>query len=399
MKRFTGALTSDRTNALALQTVADAVRMARRRLPRPVFDYIDGGAGAEVTMAQNLADFNAVRFAPKFGTTVGVERREIATNVLGQQISMPVLVGPVGFTRSMHPDGDVGGRVAAAAAGTVFVHSSMSGHSITEVANAATGAPYWFQLYFLGGRQGAEQLVARASHANADALVVTLDTPVPGNRERDLQYGAALPIRINRKTMRRMAPYVAGHPRWLYNTARDHFTLNLANAVGLTKDGSPLSEDETLLHWIVEPPTWDDIAWIREQWTKPLIVKGIVTGDDARRAVDLGADAVIASNHGGRQLDQVASSLSALADVRRAVGDECVVMVDGGIRRGSDVVAALCLGADATLLGRAWVYGLAAAGTSGVTRVLDIVKADIIRTMQLLGARTLPELRGHFTTP
>jgi len=166
--------------------------------------------------------------------------------------------------------------------------------------------------------------------------------------------------------------------------------------VGLTRDGKPISEDESLLHWIVEPPTWEDVKWIREQWRGTLIVKGLVTGEDARRARELGADGVIVSNHGGRQLDQVPHSLAALADVVDAVGGSTTIMVDGGIRRGADAAAALCLGADAVLLGRSWVYGLSAAGEAGVTRVLDIVKADLIRTMQLLGARTLSELRDGF---
>jgi len=387
---------ADLRNAMKIQTVNDAVRLARRRLPRPVFDYIDGGAGAEVSMTDNRAAFEAVRFLPRFGTTVGIERREISTQLFGEDLSMPVLVGPVGFTRSMHPDGDLGGRRAAAKAGTVFCHSSMSGHPIDEVARGAEGGPYWFQLYFLGGRQGAEQLVDRAQRSGATALVLTLDTPVPGNRERDLQYSSALPIRINRHTMTKMAPYVAGHPRWLFNTFRDHFTLNLANAVGLTRDGKNISEDESLLHWIVEPPTWDDVAWIREQWRGTLIIKGLVTGEDARRARDLGADGVIVSNHGGRQLDQVPHSLAALSDVVAAVGGTTTIMVDGGVRRGSDVAAAICLGADAVLLGRSWVYGLSAAGEAGVTRILDIMKADLVRTMQLLGARTLRELRDGY---
>jgi isopentenyl diphosphate isomerase/L-lactate dehydrogenase-like FMN-dependent dehydrogenase len=382
---------SDSKNALRLHTVTEAREMAKRRLPAPVFDYIDGAAGAEITVNQNRRDLEAISFRPRFGDTIGTERRELATTVFNQELSMPVIVGPVGFTRSMHPDGDLGGLRAAIGAGTAFVHSSMSGHTIESLAAESEGR-HWYQLYNLGGRQGAEQLVARAQAANCTTLVVTIDTPVPGNRERDLRYGAALPIRINRRTVRRMTPYVVGHPRWLWHTARDHFTLNLANAVGLTRDGRAISEDESLLHWIVEPPTWSDVDWIRATWRGTLLVKGVTTAEDAQRAIDHGADGVIVSNHGGRQLDQVGSSVASLREVVSAVGNQTTVLMDGGIRRGSDVVAALCLGARAVLLGRAWVYGLSAAGQRGVTRVLDVIRADVVRTMQLLGVTSVQDL-------
>jgi isopentenyl diphosphate isomerase/L-lactate dehydrogenase-like FMN-dependent dehydrogenase len=364
-------------------------------LPAPVFDYIDGAAGAEVTVQQNRQGLESVRFRPHFAETVGTQPRELATTILGSELAMPVVLGPVGFTRSMHPGGDSAGLAAAAKARTAFCHSSMSGQSIEEL-GASASSPYWYQLYFLGGRQGAEQLVQRAANAGCSTLVVTIDTPVPGNRERDLAYGAALPVRINRRTIRRMAPFVVGHPRWLYNTARDGFTLNLANAVGLRRDDRAISEDESLLYWIVEPPTWNDVDWIRALWKGNLVIKGVVTGDDARKALDHGADGIIVSNHGGRQLDQVASTLDALIDVVEAVGPSATVLVDGGIRRGSDVAVAMCLGAKAVLLGRAWVYGLSAAGEAGVTRVLDIIKADLIRTMQLLGASSVHDLNRSF---
>ena len=381
---------SDARNAITLKTVADARRLAKRRLPAPVFDYIDGAAGAESTMRANQADIESVQFVPQFATTIGTEPRHLACRIFDDDLAMPIVLGPVGFTRSMHPDGDLGGLRAAARARTAFVHSTMSGYTIEELAPQAE-APYWFQLYFLGGRQGAEQLVERAASAGCRTLVVTIDTPVPGNRERDLQYGSALPVRINRKTMRRMAPYVAGHPQWLLNAARDHFTLHLANAVGLTREGEPISEDSSLLHWIVEPPTWSDIDWIRKSWKGRLLIKGVVSAVDAQRSFEHGADGVIVSNHGGRQLDQTASSMSALVQVVTAVGPDAMVLVDGGIRRGSDVAIALSLGAKAVLLGRAWVYGLSAAGEAGVTRVLDIVKSDLIRTMQLLGVTSVAD--------
>jgi isopentenyl diphosphate isomerase/L-lactate dehydrogenase-like FMN-dependent dehydrogenase len=223
-----------------------------------------------------------------------------------------------------------------------------------------------------------------------------MDTVVPGNRERDLNYGAALPVRVNRSTMTSMARYVATKPTWLTHAARDRFRFPLANTHGMTRDGRLLREDEALMYWIVEPPTWSDLQWMREQWKGSLVVKGLVTADDARRALDAGVDGIIVSNHGGRQLDQTPSSLRALRDIAPVAGPHVDVLVDGGIRRGSDVVVALCLGARAALLGRAWVYGLAAGGEGGVTKVLEIIRNDLIRTMQLLGVRSVDELGPEF---
>jgi isopentenyl diphosphate isomerase/L-lactate dehydrogenase-like FMN-dependent dehydrogenase len=381
---------SDKKNALRLKTVDDAAAMARRRLPPPVFAYIDGAAGGEVTMRANRSAIEQVRFRPRLADTVGTEAREIALDVLGSPASMPILVGPVGFTRSMHPGGDAAGLSAATSAGTVFCQSTMSGQSIEEL--ATQGSPFWYQLYFLGGRAGAEQLIEHAKSAGCPTLVVTVDTPTPGNRERDLKYSSALPVRINRATIKKMTPYVIGHPQWLVNTARDRFTLHLANAIGLERDGKNITENESLMYWIFEPPTWTDVTWIRAAWPGRLVVKGVTTADDARRALDHGADGLVVSNHGGRQLDQVPSSIESLIEIVDAVGAQTTVLMDGGIRRGSDVAAALCCGAKAVLLGRAWVYGLSAAGESGVTRVLDILRSDFIRTMQLLGARSLADL-------
>ena len=384
-------MSSDARAVTRLHTVDDAERLARRRLPRPVFDYIAGGAGAEVTLASNIADLRREVFRPRMGDTIGIEPRDTRRSIFGSDSPFPFAIGPVGFTRSMHPGGDVAGAIAAGKLGIPFCLSSMSGHTIEEVAAAAT-APWWYQLYPLGGRQGGEQMIARAQAAGASTLVVTMDTVVPGNRERDLRYGAALPVRVNRSTMTSMARYVITKPTWFTHAARDRFRFPLANTRGMTRDGRILREEEALMYWIVEPPTWNDLRWMREQWKGNLVVKGLVSADDARRALDAGVDGIIVSNHGGRQLDQTPSSLRALRDIAPIASPHVDVLVDGGIRRGSDVVIALCLGARAALLGRAWVYGLAAGGESGVTRVLEIIRNDIIRTMQLLGVRSVDEL-------
>lgn len=361
-----------------------------RRLPRPVFDYIAGGAGAEYTTNKNITDLRAETFRPRMGDTIGIEPRETQRVLFGTPSSFPVALGPVGFTRSMHPEGDIAGARAATALGIPFCQSSMSGHTIEEVGKVADS--FWYQLYPLGGRQGGEQMIDRAARAGATTLVVTMDTVVPGNRERDLAYGAALPVRVNRATMRSMAKYVVTKPTWLRNAARDRFRFPLANTHGMTRDGRELREDEALMYWIVEPPTWSDLTWMREQWKGALVVKGLVTADDARRAVDCGVDGIIVSNHGGRQLDQTASAISALREIAPAVGASTEIMMDGGIRRGSDVAVALCAGARGVLLGRSWVYGLAAGGEQGVTRVLEIIRNDFARTMQLLGVRRVDEL-------
>ena len=397
-------LALDRIEARAaarINTVADARRLARRRVPLAVFDYIDGGAGSETTMAQNRAAIESLTWLPRSGETEGIPGPSLATTVLGKPVAMPLLLGPVGFTRMMEPSGDLAGARAAARAGTIFTLSSMSGHEMEEVA-AQSELPKWFQLYFLGGRDGAEQLVDRAQAAGYEALVVTMDTQIPGNRERDLRYGLSPPITLDRRSMTRMAPQVAIRPRWLLDAARDGFHLGIVNSESITTGDPPaaMSAGDALLHWIFRPATWADFSWIREHWRGPIIAKGVVTGDDARRAVDAGASAIIVSNHGGRQLDQMPATFRALVEVLDAVGGDVEVLVDGGIRRGADVALALALGARATLVGRAWAYGLAAAGQRGIERITSILRVDLDRTLRLLGCPSVEALdRSYLRLP
>jgi len=384
--------------AARISTVDDARRLAFRRVPRAVFDYIDGGAGSESTLRANLESIEAVGFRPRMGVTKGVPAPELTTSVLGTEVSMPILLSPVGFTRMMNPLGDVAGVRAAGSAGTIFTLSSMSGHTLGEVTEAAT-RPAWFQLYFLGGREGAEQLVDRARDASFAALAVTLDTPILGNRERD-RSGLKPPLKLDARTMRKMAPQVAVRPWWLLDAARDRFRLDLVNATSLGPAQQPMSAEEALLRWVTRPATWADFTWLREQWPRPILVKGIVTGDDARRAVDSGADAIIVSNHGGRQLDTMPAGLPALIEVVDAVGGQVEVLVDGGFRRGADVIKALALGARAAMVGRPWAYGLAAAGQPGGERVLAILREDLDRTLRLLGCASVAEVdQSHVRIP
>jgi isopentenyl diphosphate isomerase/L-lactate dehydrogenase-like FMN-dependent dehydrogenase len=306
---------------------------------------------------------------------------------------MPLLLSPIGFTRMMHSSGDVAGAIAAGGAGTVFTLSSMSGHTMEEV-QAASSGPLWFQLYFLGGRNGARRLVDDAARLGYQAIVVTMDTQIPGDRRRESRYGLSPPLRLDRRTMTKMAPFVATHPSWLLDQARDGFQLDLVNA----KRGYTGTSDDpiaaALMEWVAEPPMWDDIAWIREAFQGDVLVKGVLSPDDAKRAVEAGATGVIVSNHGGRQLDGVSSTLEALPAVAAAVGDQVDVLVDGGVRSGADVVKAVALGARAAMVGRAWAYGLCAAGQPGAEQVVSLLRSDIDRTMRLLGVNAIGEVDG-----
>jgi isopentenyl diphosphate isomerase/L-lactate dehydrogenase-like FMN-dependent dehydrogenase len=383
-------LRHDLAAAARLRSVEHAHQVARRRVPVPVADYVDGGAGNEQSLLANLSAVRSVQLRPRLGVT-SADPPDLRTTVLGTDISMPLLLSPVGFTRMMHPAGDVAGATAAGAAGTIFTLSSMSGHTMDEVV-AAAARPPWFQLYFLGGREGAEQLVARARQAGFAALVVTMDTQTTGDRRRERRFGLSPPLQLDRSTVSRMAPFAVARPRWLLDQARDGFHLELVNATGLGTDGGPMAPAEALLRWLASPPTWEDLGHLVELFDGPVLAKGILTADDARRALDAGASGIIVSNHGGRQLDGVASTFQALAEVVRAVGTKTEVLVDGGIRSGADVVRAVALGARAAMIGRAWAYGLCAAGQPGVLRVLSLLREDIDRTMRLIGAASVGEI-------
>ena len=348
-----------------------------------VFDYVDGGARAEVTMRANRAAFDDIVFRPRMAVPVGSP--DLSTTVLGTPVSLPLLLSPCGGLRAVHPHGEAGAARAAHRVGTVFTLSSASGMTIEQVAADAPDGPRWFQLYFLGGRAGAERLVDRAARHGYGTLVVTVDTVVAGVRERDVRNGMTSGPYVNARNIVRFAPHVAVRPRWLWNFARDGFSVDVANAAALGPGGTPMSAIEASMGMYAEPPTWDDMRWLREQWRGPLVVKGIVGADDARRAVDLGADGVIISNHGGRQLDGAPATMRVLPEVVAAVGDRVEVLLDSGVRRGTDVIKAVALGARAVMIGRAYVYGLAAGGERGVDDVLTLLRDEMHNSMQLLG--------------
>jgi isopentenyl diphosphate isomerase/L-lactate dehydrogenase-like FMN-dependent dehydrogenase len=367
--------------------INDLRRLAQRRLPRVVFDYVDGGADAEVTLRENSRVFDDVTFRPKQAVTS--PQCDLRTRVLGQEISFPAVLAPVGYSRLMHPRGELAAAAAAGAAGTAFTLSTISGHKLEDV-RAATSGPLWYQLYLVGGREAAEGAIERARAAGYSALVFTIDTPVAGMRERDPRNGMK---QLMGGSLLSRIPYVAqilAHPGWLVSFLRDGGVPKLENIVTPGKGAMPMIDVTVALARSVA--TWEDLQWIREAWRGPIIVKGVLTAEDAKRAADEGAAAVVVSNHGGRQLDGVSSTLRALPEIVEAVGGQIEVLMDGGIRRGSDIVKALCLGARAVLIGRAYAYGLGAAGDAGVARALEILREDVERTLRLLGCPSVAAL-------
>jgi L-lactate dehydrogenase (cytochrome) len=374
--------------------IEDLRRQARRRMPRVVFDYIDGGAERERTLAENCRAYDDILFRPR--SAVATRHADLATTVLGTRMDLPFLLAPVGSSRLFWPRGEEEAARAAGAAGTGYTLSTLSGCRLEDVRAATTG-PAWYQLYLVGGRDVALATIARARAAGYRALVVTIDTPVAGLRERDFRNG--IKELLTRKPLEVLPylPQLLSRPRWLAGYLRDGGLMCFPNIV--LADG-PMAYADVGAALEASMVSWDDFPWIREAWGGPVVVKGVHTEDDARRAVDAGASAVVVSNHGARQLDGVAPTIRILPEVVAAVGHQVEVMLDGGIRTGSDVVKALCLGARAVLIGRAYAYGLGAAGGAGVARAIDILRADIIRTLKLLGCASVSALdEGYVEVP
>jgi isopentenyl diphosphate isomerase/L-lactate dehydrogenase-like FMN-dependent dehydrogenase len=375
--------------------IADLRRAAQRRLPRVVFDYIDGGAEREITMRENSRIFDDVVFRPRCAVAMG--DCDLRTTVLGQTLELPFLLAPVGSSRMFYPRGEAVAARAAGKAGTAYTLSTLSGTRVDEVA-AATRGPVWYQLYLLGGRDVATASIERAKAAGCAALVVTIDTAVSGLRERDFRNGT---IELLSRRPFAMLPYVPqflARPRWLLSFLRDGGLMSFPNVV-LPGEG-PMRYADVGAALEQSSVSWEDLRWIREVWNGPIVVKGVHTGDDARCAIDAGVDAIVVSNHGGRQLDGVSSTLRALPEVVAVVNGRIEVLLDSGIRRGGDVVKALCLGARAVLVGRAYAYGLGAAGEAGVSRAIQILRTDVVRTLKLLGCTSVSKLdRSYVEVP
>src|SRR6266513_2648829 len=375
--------------------VEDLRRAAKRRLPRVVFDYIDGGAEDERTLRANCHAFEEVTFRPR--CAVATPACDLGVTVLGKSLSMPVILAPVGSSRLMYPRGEEAAAGAAGAAGIAYALSTLSECPLENVAAASKG-PLWYQLYLVGGRDCALSAIERAKAAGFSALVVTIDTAVAGMRERDLRNGAKELLSGNLGSKLPFVSQLLIKPHWLAGFIADGGLMKFPNVVVPGK-GPMLYADVTaaLEHSVV---TWKDLNWIRQTWSRPIVIKGIHTGDDALRAVDAGANALVVSNHGGRQLDSVAPTLRILPEVVASGGGHIEVLLDGGIRRGSDIVKALCLGARAVMVGRAYAYGLGAAGGCGVARAIEILRADLVRTLKLLGCASIAELdRSYVEVP
>lgn len=371
--------------------IEDLRQLARKRVPLPIFDYVDGGADGEVTLRNNCSSWDDVLFRPL--NAVSVPQPSLRTSVLGCELELPMLLGPIGFSRLVNAQGERGVAAAAGAAGIGFCMSSFSGYSCESVAAAAT-APLWYQLYLAGGRSVVEATLERVWKAGFKVLAVTIDTNCPGNRERDLHNGA--PYLMSGK-ITQMIPYLPAllrRPGWVAQFMADRDAMFFPNIQLPGKGPCPATDVRAMLTGAVV--TWDDMKWIRAAWPGPIVAKGVLTGDDARRAFDTGSSAIIVSNHGGRQLDTCYPTLRALPEVLRAVNSQGPVLVDGGIRRGGDILKAICMGAHAVLIGRAYAYGLAAEGEAGVARAVAILKADLERTMVLLGCKTLQDLNASF---
>ncbi|HEX4095008.1 MAG TPA: alpha-hydroxy acid oxidase [Trebonia sp.] len=365
--------------------IGDLRRAAKRRIPRPVFDYVDGAADEEIAVAANVAAFRSWRFLPR--VLAGVATADTSAPVLGSTLPAPLVLGPTGYTRMLHPDGEIGGARSAARHGLPYTLSTMATTGVEELWTAVggPGPELWFQLYLMRDRARSHDVVDRAAAAGYTTLVVTVDTIVAGNRVRDLRNGLSIPPELTLTTM----ASVAARPAYWYRLLSGP-ALNYANFDGPAKTTVMKTAD-----FFDADLNWDDIASLRARWPGKLLIKGPVGPADARRAMELGLDGVQLSNHGGRQLDRTVAPADLIAPVRAAVGPSFTVLVDSGVRHGADVAIALALGADAAVLGRAYLYGLMVGGEAGVDRALDLLIGQFRSTMQFLGMTSVAELRKH----
>jgi L-lactate dehydrogenase (cytochrome) len=369
-------------------TISDLRTIAKRRTPRAPFDYTDGAAEAEITLNRARQAFMNLEFRP--GILRNVESVDLSTDVLGRTAAMPFGIAPTGFTRMMQSEGEYAGSRAAEAAGIPYTLSTMGTASIEDVAAAAPSGRNWFQLYLWTDRDRSMELIERASKAGNDTLMVTVDTPVGGARLRDVRNGMTIPPALTLKTVLD-ASY---RPGWWFNflTHEPLAFASLSRYSGTVADLIDSMFDPTL--------TFDDLDWLRKTWKGRLVVKGIQTVDDAKRVVDHGADGIVISNHGGRQLDRAPVPLHLLPEIATALKGKTSIMLDTGIMSGGDIIAALALGADFTLIGRAYLYGLMAGGRRGVDRSIEILRGEMTRTMKLLGVNRIADLNpDHVRQP
>ena len=369
----------------AITCIADLKTLYQRRVPKMFFDYTESGAWTEQTFRANVDQLQALSFKQR--VLVDISERSLTSTMLGQPVRMPVALAPVGLTGFQHGNGEILAARAAASFGVPYTLSTMSICSIEDVAEA-TKSPFWFQLYVMRDRGFVRSLIDRAKHAGCSALVLTADLQILGQRHKDIKNGLSTPPK---PTVRNLLS-ILGHPRWAFSmlgAKRRHFGNIVGHVQGVTDAGS-LSE------WTAkqfDPAlSWSDVAWIKEAWGGPLIIKGILTAEDALLAAKAGADAIVISNHGGRQLDGAPATIDVLPVIREAVIDQVELWLDGGIRTGQDVLRALALGADATMIGRAYIYGLGAAGESGVMRALEIIRNELDLSMAFCGRTDVKDI-------
>jgi L-lactate dehydrogenase (cytochrome) len=375
--------------------IADLRQMARRRLPDAVFDYLDGAADDEWTLADNHNAFNDVLFKPR--QAVVIPACDLSVTVLGQKLDFPAILAPIGYSRLMHPRGELAASAGAGRAGTGYILSTLSGHRLEDVKAQSPNHPTFYQVYLAGGREAATASILRAKAAGYKALFVTIDTPVAGMREKDFRNGMKELMGRNPFAKAKYVPNIMAHPHWLAGFLLDGGARPFPNVI-LPGSGA-LQATEVARTLESAQVSWTDLKWIRDVWQGPIVIKGVMTADDARRAVDEGAEGIVVSNHGGRQLDTVAGSLRVLPGIVEAVKGKTQILFDGGIRRGSDIVKAYALGAECVLLGRGYAFGMAAAGDAGVDRAIEIFRADIIRTLKLLGVSAIRDVDSSFVSP
>jgi L-lactate dehydrogenase (cytochrome) len=365
--------------------VEDLRQLAQRRVPRMFYDYADSGSWTESTYRANSEDFAAIKLRQR--VAVNLENRTLASTMAGQDVSMPVALAPTGLTGMQHADGEILAARAAEKAGVPFTLSTLSICSIEDVA-AHTSAPFWMQLYVMKDRDFIHRLIDRAKAANCGALVLTLDLQILGQRHKDIRNGLSAPPKLTVPNILNLMT----KPRWcagMLGTKRRGF----GNVVGHAKGVSDMSSLSAWTSQQFDPAlSWDDVQWIKQRWGGKLIIKGIMDEEDARHAVDSGADALIVSNHGGRQLDGAPSSIAALPGVVDAVGKQIEVHMDGGVRSGQDVIKALALGAQGVYIGRAFLYGLGADGEQGVTTCLELIRKELDLTMAFCGLRDVRQV-------
>jgi L-lactate dehydrogenase (cytochrome) len=373
--------------------IADLQRLAQRKVPKPFWGYLAGGADDEITLRENVAAFDRYELLPRY--LIDVDRVDLSTTVLGTRVEWPIIMAPIGSPRLFHSDGERAAARAARRHGTIYSLSTMATTSIEDVA-AINDGPKCFQIYVLRDRSLTQEYIRRCRVAGYTALCLTVDVCVAGNRERDWRSGLTIPPRLSFDSLLD----IVRHPGWCYRYLRGE-PLQFANIMSSANVSTreQRSAGNMIQHFAKQfdrSVTWKDAAWMAQQWGGPFAIKGILTADDARRAVDAGASAVIISNHGGRQLDRAPAPVDMIAEVVDAVGDRVEVILDGGVRRGTHVLMALALGAKACMIGRSYLFGLAAGGEAGVDRALTLLKAEVARGYALLGCASTSDFNRSF---